>query len=81
MSVNQVTKDYVKSWVVKNAKVTNPYRKKWWYASVTIGYDYNEKGETIERAYQNLADFIFKSPFIMCQLSDFESFRKIVKSK
>ena len=80
MAVREVKKQHVKLWVVKNASVTNPYKKKWWYASVTIGYDYNEKGETIEKAYQALTDYIFKSPNIMCKLSDIKSFREIVKS-
>lgn len=79
MAVREVKRDHVKTWVVKTAGVTNPYKKKWWWASVTIGYDYAERGETIEKAYNALVDKIFTSPFIMCQLSDIESFRKIVK--
>lgn len=78
--VREVTRDHVKLWVVKYAHVNNPYKKKWWWASVTIGYDYAEKGETIEKAYNALVDHIFKTPFIMCKLSDIESFRKIVKA-
>lgn len=78
MGVYEITKDHVKQWVVKNAKVTNPY-KKYWSASVSIGYDYNETGDTIERAYINLTDRIFKSPFIMSQLKDIKSFVEIVK--
>ena len=80
MAIREITKQHVKTWVVQKAGVTNPYKKKWWYASVTIGYDYAEKGETIEQAYNALTDMIFKSPFIMAQLSDINSFREIVKS-
>ncbi len=77
MAAREIKKDHVKQWVVQNASVTNPY-KKYWSASVTLGYDYAEQGDTIEKAYQALTDFIFKSPHVMCKLSDIESFRKIV---
>lgn len=77
--IKEVLRSHVKIWVVKYAKVTNPYKKKWWYASVSIGYDYNEKGESIEKAYNKLTDHIFKTPFIMAQLCGYKSFKEIVK--
>lgn len=75
--IKEVTKKHVKMWVVANAKVTNPYKREWWYASVSIGYDYSKKGETIEKAYQALTDHIFKTPFIMAQLTGYKSFKEI----
>ena len=75
--IKEVTKQHVKAWVVAKAGVTNPYKRKWWYASVTIGYDYSERGETIEKAYQALTDHIFQTPFIMGQLTQLESFKEI----
>jgi len=76
--VVEIERHHVKKWVVENSKVTNPYKKKWWYASVTIGYDYNEKGESIEKAYINLVELIFSTPFIMNQLKNYNSFRIIL---
>ncbi len=67
----------IKSWVVKNARVTNPYSKEKWYASITIGYDYNGEGTSIEKAYGALTDKIYGSPFILNQLRQFKSFNKI----
>lgn len=75
--IKEITKQHIKLWVVKTASVNNPHKKKWWYASVTIGYDYAEKGETIEVAYTALADRIYKSPHIVAQLKDFPSFKEI----
>lgn len=64
MSVKELTRDQVKRWVVNNASLTNP-NKGWWYASVTIGgYDYNERGELAEQAYDNLTNYILKFRFI-----------------
>lgn len=79
MSARVITKEHVKKWVVNHSSITNPHKKEWWYCGVTLGYDYAEKGKTIEQAYNAMVDFIFKSPFVMCKLSDCESFRKIVK--
>lgn len=73
----ELTRDHVKRWVVMNAHVNNPY-KKYWSASVTIGYDYYGKGKTIEEAYNDMTDQIFKSPYIMAQLKDYKSFKKVI---
>jgi hypothetical protein len=80
MGAYQITKEHVKRWVVNNAHVNNPYKKSW-TAAVTIGYDYYGEGDTIEKAYNDMVDQIFKSPSIMAQLSEFDSFKKIVKQK
>lgn len=80
MAVREIKREHVKRWVVNNAKVNNPY-KKYWSAAVCIGYDYYGKGDTIEQAYNDMVEQIFTSPFIMCQLSDYPSFREIVKGK
>lgn len=79
MAAYEITRAHVKRWVVNNAHVNNPY-KKYWSAAVTIGYDYNGKGDTIEQAYNDLVEQIFKSPFIVAQLKDIKSFVEIVKS-
>ncbi len=78
--IKEVTRQHVKAWVVNNAKVHNPY-KKYWSAAVTIGYDYYGKGNTIERAYNDIVDKIMKSPFIMAQLVQFESFKEIWRNQ
>lgn len=65
----------VKRWVVNHAAVTKPYDGVW-YAAVTIGYDYNGAGESIEKAYNKLTDKIFNSPFIMAQLENYNSFKQ-----
>lgn len=50
--------EMIKHWVVLNAAVTRP-TKNIWSASVTIlGYDENGVGDSIERAYNDLADHI-----------------------
>lgn len=79
MAIRIIDKNHVKQWVVKHSAITNPHGKKWWFCSVTLGYDYSEKGETIELAYQAMTNFIYTSPLIMCRLSDLDSFRRIVK--
>lgn len=76
--IKEVTRDHVKKWVVNHSHVNNPY-KKYWSAAVTIGYDYYGKGDTIEQAYNDLTDYIMKSPYIVYQLVNIESFKKIVK--
>jgi len=78
MKATQITREHVKKYVVQHARVTNPYKKELWWASVTLGYDYAESGKTIEQAYNALTDKIFKSPTIMMTLSDLKSFRKII---
>lgn len=77
--ITQLTREHVYRWVTKHAGITNPHDKDLWYASVTIGYDYNGSGTSIEKAYNALTDRIFKSPTIMAQLKDFDSFLKIAK--
>lgn len=80
MAVHEITRDHVKKWVVNNTKVNNPY-KKYWSAAATIGgYDYYGKGDTIEKAYNDMTDQIMKSPHIMSHLKDVKSFVEIVKS-
>jgi hypothetical protein len=79
MNITQLTKEHVYRWVTNHATVTNPYNKDIWYASVTIGYDYNGSGTSIEKAYKDLTDRIYKSPTIMAQLKDVDSFLKIAK--
>lgn len=45
----------IKNWVVMKASITNPH-KKYWSASVTIcGMDVNGQGNSIEKAYKDLA--------------------------
>lgn len=78
MGTYLITRGHVKEWVVNRSKVTNPY-KKYWSASVCLGYDYNGEGDTIEKAYNSLTDLIMKSPHIMAQLKDIKSFKDIVK--
>lgn len=78
MGVYKIERGHVKQWVVKHSSVTNPYGK-YWSASVTLGYDYNGEGDTIEKAYNDLTDRIMGSVHIMCGLSDLNSFREIVK--
>jgi hypothetical protein len=80
MGAYQITREHVKRWVVNNAHVNNP-NQEYWSAAVTIGYDYYGKGDTIEQAYNDMVEQIFTSPHIMAQLSEFDSFKKIVKSK
>jgi len=67
-------KSKVKRWVVLNSGVTNPYKRKLWYASVTIGYDYNGQGLSIEAAYNDLTEKIFNSAYILNQLIKYKSF-------
>jgi len=81
MAVHEITKAHVKQWVVNNAAVNNPYKKKWWYAAVSIGYDYAGKGETIEKAYNDLVEQVVTSPFMMSQLYLIKVFEAILKSK
>ena len=71
---DEVLKSKVKKWVVLNSGVTNPYKRKFWYASVTIGYDYNGKGISIEAAYNDLTEKIFNSTYILNQLIKYKSF-------
>lgn len=78
MGAYLIKREHVKQWVVQNAHVNNPY-KKYWSASVTLGYDYNGEGGTIEKAYNDLVDKIMKSPTIMATLKDVKSFVNIVK--
>jgi hypothetical protein len=78
MGAYEITREHVKRWVVNNAHVNNPY-KRYWSAAVTIGYDYYGKGDTIEKAYNDMVEQIFTSPHIMSILKDFPSFIKIVK--
>jgi hypothetical protein len=78
MRVTEIKKHHVKKWVVKYATVTNPYGKASWFASVTIGYDYNGEGTSIEKAYCALVDHILKTPFIMIQLSGYKTFKDIL---
>lgn len=79
--IKQLTRSHVYQWVTKTATVTNPYNKDIWYASVTIGYDYNAGGKSIEKAYNALTDRIFAAPAIMAKLKDVDSFLKIVKAE
>lgn len=59
-----MNKEDIKQWVVQKARVTNPYRKEEWYASVTLGgMDINGKGYSIEAAYNDLASFIQQSKY------------------
>lgn len=71
-----ITKDLVKRWVVISSAVTYP-NKKYWSASVTIGYDYNGIGDTIEKAYCDLTSKIFNSDFILNQLKEYTSFKQL----
>lgn len=58
------TKEKIKNWIVTTASVTKPYDKEW-SVSVTLNcYDYNEYGETIEKAYRKLTDRIFNSKYL-----------------
>ena len=52
-----MTKEDIKAWVVQNASVTRP-TKNIWSASVTLGYDINGVGASIEKAYLDLVDEI-----------------------
>ncbi len=62
----EIDRQKVKDWVVRTASVTNPYKRKWWFASVTIsGYDFAEKGETIEKAYNALTDGIMNNRIML----------------
>lgn len=45
------------------ASVTNPY-KNYWSASVTLGNDINGTGDTIEKAYNDLTNRIWFSPYL-----------------
>lgn len=54
-------RDRIKQWVVIKSHVGNPYGK-YWSASVTLGSDLYGEGDTIEDAYNDLTDQIFKSP-------------------
>jgi len=74
--IKEVTRNHVKLWVVKKAKVNNPYKKSW-TAAVTIGYDYYGEGETIEAAYNHMVEQIFTSPFLMSQLVQYKDFKEI----
>jgi len=75
--VVEIKRNHVKEWVVKHSKVNNPF-KKYWSAAVTIGYDHYGKGDTIEQAYNDMTDQIFKSPNMMNILKEFNSFRIIL---
>ena len=75
--VIEIKRNHVKEWVVKHSVVNNPY-KKYWSAAVTIGYDYFGKGDTIEQAYNDMVEQIFKSPHIMNIMKEFNSFRAIL---
>lgn len=78
MGAYLVTREHIKLWVVKNADINKPYNKEW-NCFITIGYDYNETGKTIEEAYNKMADRIYGSPHIMSKLKDNESLKQIVK--
>lgn len=78
--IKQILRSHVYTWVTHNATVTNPHNKELWYASVTISYDYNGSGTSIEKAYNALTDRIFKSPAIMAKLKDVASFLAILKA-
>ena len=56
-----INKDKVKFWVIKNAKITNPYKKDKIFASVTLGHDINEEASNIEDAYKRLTERIISS--------------------
>jgi len=73
----EIKRNHVKEWVVNHSAVNNPH-KKYWSAAVTIGYDYYGKGDTIEQAYNDMTDQIFKSPPIVNKLKEFDSFRIIL---
>ena len=74
--VKEIKRGHVKMWVVQTAHVNNPYKKSW-TAAVTIGYDYYGEGDTIEQAYNDMTDQIFKSPPIMAKLAQINSFKEI----
>lgn len=79
MEIKEIKRDYVKQWVVLHSAVTNPYKRETWYASATIGYDYNGSGKSIEEAYNSLTDEIFNSPYILGKLCTFDSFINLIK--
>jgi hypothetical protein len=66
----------IKKWVVVKAKVNKPYDKQW-NAYTTLEIDINEFGETIEEAYCNLTDRIYKSDFLYNVLKGLTSFNLI----
>jgi hypothetical protein len=78
-------RERVKKWVVANAGITQPYKPDWrtrpkhdqrhWSASTTLGYDIYQTGDTIEQAYNNLADFICSSKHYSGYLSKMPSFQ------
>lgn len=78
MGAYVIQRSHVKQWVVLHSKVTNP-NKKYFSASVTISYDYNGEGDTIEKAYEALTDRIYKSKSIMYKICQIRSFKDIVK--
>lgn len=59
-----IDKEKVKFWVVKNSRITNPYKKKKIFASVTLGNDINGEGTTIESAYKALSERIISSKYL-----------------
>lgn len=75
-----ITREHIKRFVVKNAGINKPYDREW-NCFITIGYDYNETGKTIEEAYNKMTDRIYGSTHIMVQLKDNESLKQIVKNK
>jgi hypothetical protein len=69
-----MTSQDIKQWVVMNASVTRP-TKNIWSASVTLGIDVNGLGETIEKAYVDLAECIEEDSGLSLEL------RKILNRK
>ena len=59
-----IDKAKVKFWVIKNSRITNPYKKNKVFASVTLGNDINGEGNTIEGAYMALTERIIASKYL-----------------
>lgn len=70
------TKEKIKNWIVRTASVTKPNNSNW-SVSVTLNcYDYNEYGETIEKAYRKLTEKIYNSKYLKdCFI------KQVIKSK
>lgn len=69
-------RDRIKQWVVMKSKVNNPYGK-YFSAAVTLGMDIYGEGDTIEKAYNDLTDQIFNSPYKTEILANSTSFKAL----
>ena len=69
-------RDRVKQYVVIKSHVNNPYGR-YWSASLTLGVDLYGEGSTIEEAYNDLTDQIFKSTHYSNILKNSSSYKAL----